>query len=63
MEDNKKELQEKESGKNELEEIKEMLELYFIRSEQHLRKIKNRLLVFLIMFAVFAITVLLLLIC
>lgn len=63
MEDNKKELEEKESGKNELEEIKEMLELYFIRSEQHLRKIKNRLLVFLIMFAVFAITVLLLLIC
>lgn len=59
MEDNKKEQEEKESGKNELEEIKEMLELYFIKSEQHLRKIKNRLLVFMLVFIAFAIIVVL----
>lgn len=52
-----------EDNKKELEEIKEMLELYFIKTEQHQRKIKNRLLAFMIIFAVFAITVLLLLIC
>ena len=59
MEDNKKEQEEKESGKNELEAIEEMLELYFIKSEQHLRKIKNRLLVFMLVFIAFAIIVVL----